>query len=69
MIVSGNGSSLEPFQCRGICDKFRKKVVKDVGIICRDFYVGRGQYPPCHRMWCGICYVEQPKDYLPKSWE
>ena len=37
------------------------------GIFCGNFYVGRGQYPPCQRVWCGVCYVKQPKDDFPKS--
>ena len=65
--VSCNGSILEPFQWRGRCDKCWKKLVKDSGIFCGNFYVGRVQCPPFQRVWCGGCYVEHPKDDFPKS--
>ena len=59
--VSRNGSSLDPFQWRVSCNKCCKKVVKGAGIFCVNLYVGRGQYPPCHRLWYGGCYIKHPK--------
>ena len=44
-----------------------KKVLECEGIFCGKFCVGRGQYLPCQRVWCGGCYVENPKDEFPKS--
>ena len=34
--VSGNGGRLDLFKCRRSCEKFRKKVVKDVGMLCEN---------------------------------
>ena len=65
--VIRNRRRLDPFKWRGNCDKCRKKVMKGAGIFCGIFYVGRGKYPPCQRVWCGGCYVEHPKYDFPKS--
>ena len=46
------------FRWRGRCDKCQKNIVKGAGIFCGNFFVGRRQYPPCHRVWCGGCYIE-----------
>ena len=64
---SGNGSNLDPFQWRGCCDKYRKKVMRGSGIFCGNLYVWCRQYTQCQRVWCGGCYIEHPKDDFPKS--
>ena len=66
-IVSRNDIRLEPLKRRGIYDKCWKKVVKSAEIFCGKFCVGRGQDPPCQRVWCVGCYVEHTKDDLLKS--
>ena len=40
---SGNGINLDLLQWRGSCNKCRKQVVRGAGIVCGNFYVGRGQ--------------------------
>ena len=64
--VIRNGIIQYPFQRRVSYDKCWKKLVKGVGIICVNFYVGRGQYPPYRGVCCGGCYVKHPKDEFPK---
>ena len=41
-------------------------MVKGAGIFCVNVCVGCRQYPPCDMVWCGGCYVKNPKDDSPK---
>ena len=36
-------------------------------MFCGNFYLGRGQYPPCQIVWCGFFNAKQLKDEFPKS--
>ena len=56
-----------PIPMEGNLQQVLKEGSERCGIFCGNFYVGRGQYPPCQRVWCGVCYVKQPKDDFPKS--
>ena len=31
------------------------------GIFCANFYWKLGNYPPCQKMWCGLCYTSSQK--------
>ena len=58
--LSDHGSSRGPPKCsqwEGNCVKCSKKRKWTQGIFCANFYWSIGNFPPCHRMWCGKCHT------------
>ena len=44
----------------GVCGECGVYLVNPRGIFCANFCVGRDNFPPCQKAWCGVCYKEAP---------
>ena len=43
---------------QGFCHKCGKGVKNLNGLFCQNFNSKRGDWPACHRVWCGRCYED-----------
>ena len=57
----------EPFLMKGKCVSCCKVRIKGVGIVCGNFFTGRGPYTPCHMMWCRGCYADDSDKVFPQG--
>jgi hypothetical protein len=38
-------------------ERCRTLIPYSKGIFCANFFTGRGNWKPCHKAWCGDCYI------------